>query len=246
MEHSIHINGNNHIDAGNISIDVPERCPLCEQNMSPIVFDKAVISDYPIATGSGSDVFQVSFIARCTRCKHLYTNIFNVSKNNYGFLSIDNAVYHQTKTPNINIKLPEVIKKISPKFVKIYTQALQAEKLNLDELAGMGLRKAIEFLIKDYAIKNNRENEQKIKSQYLGNTIKEFIDDNDLQILAEGATWIANDETHYAIEWPNKDIEDIKKYIECFIGHIELKSNIADIQDMREKRKRRKEQNKIK
>lgn len=242
MEHSIHINGNNHIDAGNILIDVPEYCPLCEQNMNPIVFDNAVISDYPIRKDSttGSGVFQVSFIARCTRCKHLYTNIFDISENNYGSLSIDRTVYHQTKTPNINIKLPEVIKKISPKFVKIYTQALQAEKLNLDELAGMGLRKAIEFLIKDYAIKMHPEKEQEIKNLFLGKVISEFIEDNTLKELADGAVWIANDETHYVKEWPDKDIEDIKQYIECFINYIELKSSIADIEDMRKKREKRK------
>lgn len=242
MEHSIHINGNNHVKNCDVLIDVPEYCPLCEQNMSPIVFDNAVISDTSIRKDSttGSRVFQVSFIARCTRCKHLYTNIFEIYEDVYGNPHIAKKIYYQMKKPNIDIKLPKTIEKISPKFVKIYTQALQAEKLNLDELAGMGLRKAIEFLIKDYAIKMHPEKEQEIKNLFLGKVISEFIEDNTLKELADGAVWIANDETHYVKEWPDKDIEDIKQYIECFMNYIELKSSIADIEDMRKKREERK------
>lgn len=43
------------------------------------------------------------------------------------------------------------IQEISPSFVKIYNQALAAEELNLSEIAGMGYRKSLEFLIKDFA-----------------------------------------------------------------------------------------------
>ena len=242
MEHSIHINGNNHINAGNILIDVPEYCPLCEQNMNPIVFDNAVISDTSIRKDSStnSNVFQVSFITRCTRCKHLYTNIFEVRGDVCGNSRIAKKIYYQTKMPNMDIELPENVEKISRTFVSIYTQALQAEKLNLNELVGMGLRKAVEFLIKDYAIKTHPENKQEIKEKWLGYVIENFIDDDKLKKFAKGASWIANDETHYVKEWPDKDIEDIKQYIECFINYIELKSSIADIEDMRKKREKRK------
>lgn len=245
MEYKFIIAKDRHFDNSSLMVDVPEQCPICEKNMIPCVMtDVVIVSDHSIKKTVNCDIYQASFITRCTHCFRLYTNIFEIYPDYSCKPHLFKDVYFETKMPSVNVKLPELINSVSPKFVKIYKQALQAEKLNLDELAGMGLRKAIEFLVKDYAIKNNRENEQEIKSQNLGNTINKFIDDDNLQALAEGATWIANDETHYATEWPNKDIEDIKKYIECFIGHIELKSNIADIQNMREERKKRKEQKK--
>ena len=35
-------------------------------------------------------------------------------------------------------------------FLTIYNQSLSAEDNNLDQIAGIGYRKALEFLIKDY------------------------------------------------------------------------------------------------
>ena len=45
-----------------------------------------------------------------------------------------------------------IIKDISPSFDSIYNQAFCAEQLSLDQICGVGYRKALEFLIKDYQI----------------------------------------------------------------------------------------------
>ena len=149
MEERIYIegNGNNYIRDKEILVNVPEQCPLCESIMSPIIFPNAVISDTPIEkTWPGNfSVFQVTFITRCTKCKRLYTNVFEIYKDNYNNLNISKSVYHQTKMPNIDINFSENIQALSPMFIKTYTQAIQAEKLNLNELSGMGFRKALEF-----------------------------------------------------------------------------------------------------
>lgn len=244
MEYNFKIVADLHFAESNLMVNIPEQCPICGKNMMPYVrTDIVTVSDRPIRNTGTSHVYQASFITRCTHCFHLYTNIFEIYPDNQYRPQIFKGVYFEyfeTRMPTVNVKLPEIINSISPKFVKIYTQALQAEKLNLDELSGMGLRKAIEFLIKDYAIKMHPEKEQEIKNLFLGKVISEFIEDNTLKELADGAVWIANDETHYVKEWPDKDIEDIKQYIECFINYIELKSSIADIEDMRKKREKRK------
>ena len=54
------------------------------------------------------------------------------------------------------------ISNISDRFVKIYNQALAAETLNYDEIAGMGYRKALEILIKDFLISRNQDNKETI------------------------------------------------------------------------------------
>ena len=140
----------------------------------------------------------------------------------------------------MDIELPENVEKISRTFVSIYTQALQAEKLNLNELVGMGLRKAVEFLIKDYAIKTHPENKQEIKEKWLGYVIENFIDDDKLKKFAKGASWIANDETHYVKEWPDKDIDDIKQYIKCFITYVEWELTADGFETMQQQRNEKK------
>ncbi len=54
----------------------------------------------------------------------------------------------------IDGKSIEVENPVSSKFIKTYLQSLEAENYGLDELAGMRFRKAIEYLVKDWAIKN--------------------------------------------------------------------------------------------
>jgi hypothetical protein len=120
----------------------------------------------------------------------------------------------------IEIEYSASIKTCSPMFIKIYNQANVAEIKGLDEIAGVGYRKSIEFLIKDYIISKN-ENEETIKSTSLGNCIKKYIDDPKIRVCAERATWLGNDETHYIRKWTNKDISDLKTLIKITTNWIE-------------------------
>lgn len=56
--------------------------------------------------------------------------------------------------PPLSVKddFSDEIKDISPSFVRIYKQAAESELLSLHELSGMGYRKALEFLIKDFIV----------------------------------------------------------------------------------------------
>lgn len=237
MEERIYIegNGNNYIRNKEILVNVPEQCPLCESIMSPIVFPNAVISDTPIEkTWPGNFlVFQVAFITRCTKCKRLYTNVFEIYKDNYNNLNISKNVYHQTKMPNIDINFSENIQALSPMFIKTYTQAIQAEKLNLNELSGMGFRKALEFLTKDFAIKLTPDNTEKIEKMPLSQVINNELSNSleDISILLKNATWLGNDETHYIKKFPDKDISDMKRYISAAIKLIDSKLEVIKLKE---------------
>ena len=55
------------------------------------------------------------------------------------------------------------------KFIDVYNQSLEAEIKGLDEIAGMGFRKSLEILVKDFVSLNVSGNEreaeiEKIKS----------------------------------------------------------------------------------
>jgi hypothetical protein len=109
--------------------------------------------------------------------------------------------------------VPEEINSISPSFSEIYNQASFAEAANLDKISGVGYRKALEFLIKDYCIVLNPDKEKEIKTTFLGRIIGNFVSDPNIKACAERAAWLGNDETHYVRKWQDKDINDLKELI---------------------------------
>ena len=106
--------------------------------------------------------------------------------------------------------IPEEIAKLSPTYVKVLEQSHAAEHWRLDQIAGVGYRKALEFLIKDYAVHCNKAKKKRIQSAFLGQCINDFVSDHNVQECAKRAVWLGNDETHYMRRWKNKDIEDLK------------------------------------
>ena len=84
------------------------------------------------------------------------------------------------------------------------------------EIAGIGYRKALEFLVKDYTIHENPSDKEQIESELLAQSIKR-IDNSNIQILASRAVWIGNDETHYIRKHENLDIEHMKRFIRSLL-----------------------------
>ena len=82
----------------------------------------------------------------------------------------------QYPAPSEATSFSQELSTLTPKFVEIYHQAEKAEALGLTELCGIGYRKALEFLVKDYAISNHPESKEQIESFLLGKCIADFID----------------------------------------------------------------------
>ncbi len=127
----------------------------------------------------------------------------------------------------LSIDIDKEIMEISQRFSEIYIQAMSADTLKFNELAGMGLRKALEFLIKDYCIFKYKEKEDEIKSSRLIDCMNSYIDDNDIKEVAKRAAWLGNDESHYDKKWNDKDIEDLKELLDITI-HFIVKKIKAD------------------
>lgn len=123
-------------------------------------------------------------------------------------------------TPPLHPMIPDGIEEISPNFVKIYAQAVAAEKLGLDELDGIGYRKALEFLIKDYLCFKFPEKSESIKTKFLGSCIKEYVQDQNIKSCAERAIWLANDETHYERRWQERDRNDLSLLLQLTLHWI--------------------------
>jgi hypothetical protein len=116
---------------------------------------------------------------------------------------------------------PESITKLSPSFCTIFNEAAEAEGRKLENIAGPGYRKALEFLVKDFLISEYPTQAEDIKKTWLGNLIRDKILDGNIKTCAQRAAWLGNDETHYLRKWEDKDIGDLKTLISLCVNWID-------------------------
>ena len=205
-------------DYGSFEIDhFPDTCPVCHHGIETKVIGSNFIEveHFPKHT-------LLEIIFRCPRreCQEASIGYNKRVRDNYG--SEKGGYYLRTVAPYYpeEPEIFEEIKNISPNYVNIYNQSQTAEKYGLDQICGVGYRKALEFLIKDYLIHIHPGNEKEILEKYLGNCIEDYIDDFKLKECAKRATWLGNDETHYLRKWIEKDINDLKILLELTSGWI--------------------------
>ena len=154
--------------------------------------------------------------------------MYNIMKNEY-YYNVLKLVNSYPKVPDTH-KFDENIKELSTNFCDIFNQAYAAEQMNLNEIAGIWYRKALEFLIKDYCIVKNKSEEEKIKKEPLSQVITNYILSDKIKNLAKASVWIGNDETHYVRKYEDKDIKDLKRFISATVAYItyELISDSAE------------------
>lgn len=205
--------------SSNISVELPKDCPHCGEIVNPLALvgykhqqmDEKVAILCQCNNQECYKFFSLEYI-------NPYGNIPYLKKYNY--------------SKNIKINLSDTIREISNGFYEIYMQSATAEEYGLDEISGMGYRKALEFLMKDFAILNNPEDEEVIKNSFLSNVIKDYYNDSsEIQNLATASSWIGNDETHYERRNDDKSIKDLKNYLQAVVHYILMKHYVNDAQD---------------
>ncbi|MFW3338150.1 hypothetical protein ACN9JY_00210 [Aliarcobacter butzleri] len=191
------------------SYTVPDLCPICKKHIAPT----------PIIA-SDCDFFDTEVIFKCTnlRCNHLFISTYTLSDN----LNEHYSVYKDSKPiASVGISKDENINNLSERFYQIYQESSDAELFGLNEISGMGYRKALEFLIRDYCIYKYPSKIDSIKNtKQIGTVIENFIDNSNIKDMAKRATWLGNDETHYDREWIEMTIEDLKCLIDLTLHWI--------------------------
>ncbi len=205
------------------NIEVPNECPICHTRIHPIlVFASRDDVLYKIATNKVSCVFT------CPSCHDLF---YVKNEKMVGTDSKCKLLTYGPITP-IEAAFEDEIANTSPNFIKTFNQAQAAEAYNLDQISGVGYRKALEFLIKDYACKKNPSDSETIKKTPLAKCISNYIEHPDIVATATAATWIGNDETHYIRVWDNMDISNLKSFIEACIFWITMEGRASKAREM--------------
>jgi len=184
----------------------PNECPFCHKHINPDEFG------YNYEQGFLDLVFKCSY----SYCHRLFIVRYQ-TQNDYTFF-FDSITIGETKP----IVFSQEINSTSPAFVKIYNEANFAETNQLLEICGVGYRKALEFLIKDYIIKRHPERRDSVKRKFLGKCIQEDVTDTKIVAVSKRAAWLGNDETHYVREWNEENLESLKKLIALTTHWIEM------------------------
>lgn len=196
------------------------KCPICNSNIAPIyLYGKSIMN------GASFTVF-----CECPSCGKTFVALFkNLTYTNRYIAS--NIEYLAPTIPRSKIFDKKIID-LSSNFVETYNQSLSAESYNLNQIAGMGYRKALEFLIKDYCSYKFPSDTEKIRKMLLAQCITNYIDDKKIQKLAKVSIWLGNDETHYIKKFEDKDINDLKRFIDTTVYFILYNLNVDEADDI--------------
>lgn len=201
-----------------VKFEEPETCPLCKHAIKPHQLHVEIFSD-------NNDK---QFITAHYLCKHCYQSFVTLAAVNPGNLSEPRPLLYCGPSKHKAKVFSNELTELSPRFVEIYNQALAAEELGLDQICGIGYRKALEFLIKDYLIDLFPEKQSQIEGMFLGKCISEMVDNTKLQTVASRCAWLGNDEAHYYKKFDEYDIETLKALLEATVYWVSM-NKIADL-----------------
>ena len=142
----------------------PDYCPLCHHAIEP----KSLGDSLYLDTVPSS----IEALYCCPRhlCGHVFIARYRL-RGLYGDYGLCECVPYELQ----EIEFSQEIKELSPDFCAIFNQARNAEHLRLSLIAGGGYRKALEFLVKDYAIRLSPSDSEQIKKTDLGPCIQTYI-----------------------------------------------------------------------
>jgi hypothetical protein len=196
-----------------MQVEDPNVCPHCHIVNNPHRHWQANSTDI-----SGKPILVAAWTCANNKCQKLIlTENSHLGNNNWSFSRFLNGLPKGPDWPKPiadlksgNPKDPSVPEE--SRFIKTYLQSLVSENMGLDEIAGMGYRKAIEYLVKDWAIKNVPTDKEKIEGLWLGQVISNYYE-GDLKEILERATWLGNDQAHYNKLFEEYEIADLKELI---------------------------------
>lgn len=205
-----------------VCFNTTSSCPRCHSAIEPVLL-----------WGYVNDIKKglFSVFLQCNACNNTFIS-------SYEFTGIIEEGYAKYRTSSLTRSEPISIEKksfsddineLSPDFVRVYNQAFAAEQNELNDICGMGYRKAVEFLVKDYSNKISPEDKDTIKSKPLSDCINTYFDNKKLKSLALASAWLGNDQTHYEQRISDAGIEEMKAFIMALVNFIDsdLQADIA-------------------
>lgn len=188
-----------------LTIQIPQSCPLCGIGNNPTTNE---VGRLEIQEG-----YVFTLHHRCPACKKYHMT-------NQEYLNQDDKTTMILVYPNkIVIDIDDLFIEHAPRFVEFYSEAIEAEKMGLENIAGTGYRSAIECLIKDYALAFELDTKEYLSDPKLtfNNAIDRYVKNDD---LLKGALHfirtVGNDYTHWN-KSTSISLPELKNYVDIII-----------------------------
>lgn len=211
-------------------LPVNTQCPICHHDNQPKPIDFQ-----PFDQNKANQSCDMVGILLCTHCHHTYSVLYKEKSNlrtNYvdyvlkQELPVVDSCYTPYQPPLPEI--PEIFDKTNfAKFQEAYKDVGLAESFGIIGLVGMAYRRAVEFLIKDFAALRGITLKENDKERWLKNIIED-LPDKRIMAFAASTNILANDYTHYAVHQTNRDIEDIKKFFNMLLLELQKELEFGD------------------
>jgi len=188
-----------------LTIQIPKTCPLCG------------IGNNPTNNEAGKLEIQEGYIFtmhhRCPSCKKYHMT-------NQEYLHRDDKTTMVLVYPNkVVIDVDPLFIEHAPRFVEFYSEAVEAEKMGLENIAGTGYCSSIECLVKDYALACKLDTKEYLSDPKLtfNNAIDKYVKDDDLLKGALHFTRIVgNSYTHWD-KSTSISLPELKNYVDIII-----------------------------
>lgn len=188
-----------------LTIQIPQSCPLCGIGNNPTTNE---VGRLEIQEG-----YVFTLHHRCPACKKYHMT-------NQEYLNQDDKTTMILVYPNkVVIDIDDLFIEHAPRFVEFYSEAVEAEKMGLENIAGTGYRSAIECLIKDYALAFELDDKEYLSDPKLtfNNAIDRYVKNDD---LLKGALHfirtVGNDYTHWN-KSTSISLPQLKNYVDIII-----------------------------
>lgn len=219
---------NTDMNAMTFSLPLPSMCPLC----SVAYGEDPKQSYYTFKKIPGAHtLLSVYSLYFCPHCEQLFLVRYRITDEIYD-RNPSGYIEQMYPSPSCTSMYSDRIQSVSPRFVEIYRQSEQAESIGLLEICGMGYRKALEFLVKDYSIYFNPDKENQIKTTLLSQCINDFIDNKRIQTLSKASAWVGNDETHYTRKHEDYNLQHLKLFISAVISYVDSELTYLMAEDL--------------
>lgn len=194
-------------------IRVPDKCPICQCGIDMSTQNHLNWHDIH----DSSKTFNIISIYSCPHCHNGFVIMHHMKKQRYKCVEKSQSAYPITAA---NLQIDEDIRQISPDFYNIYNQCLNAKNYGLDQIYGMGFRKALERLVTDFAIRGNPDDKDKILKMSLHNRIETYFRESDTKTALMACKWLGNNESHYENCNDDGDLQLFEDLIEDTLYYI--------------------------
>lgn len=187
----------------NIRIQKPVICHFCDKGIDPKTIKYFYYHYY-------SEI-NIIVAFQCPICEEVLFAKYQISS--FDYIPNELNYYEIIGGHKVYEEFADEIKELSPNFISCFNEAYAAEQSGCKQIVGVGYRRSLEFLFKDYAIYIDYEKKDQIEKMSLSDCIEKYSTDEEMKNLLLRSAWIGNDYTHYKNWHKDISINDLKELV---------------------------------